>query len=85
MKRISAIIVAAGNSTRMGGINKQFALLDEIPVIARTLLAFEKSCHIFEIIVSTRESDIDKINQIAKQFSISVHARSAYLVSPVII
>lgn len=48
----SAIIVAAGNSTRMGkGVAKQFLEVDGAPVLARTLLAFEKSGYIDEIIV----------------------------------
>ena len=37
---VSAIIVAAGNSTRMGGVNKQFLLIDGVPVLIRTLKAF---------------------------------------------
>ena len=43
---IPVIIVAAGNSTRMGGINKQFVPLLGIPVIARTLMAFETCAEI---------------------------------------
>ena len=43
---IPVIIVAAGLSTRMGGTNKQTALLCGIPVIARTLKSFENSHYI---------------------------------------
>lgn len=40
--RVSAVIVAAGKGRRMGGgINKQFMEIDGIPVIARTLMAFD--------------------------------------------
>jgi hypothetical protein len=35
----AAILVAAGNATRMGG-NKQFLPLLGIPVLARSLMAF---------------------------------------------
>ena len=41
---VSAIIVAAGQSRRMGGdTSKQFILIDGVPVIVRTLKAFEIS------------------------------------------
>src|SRR5436305_1625621 len=38
---VGAIIVAAGSSTRMGGLDKQFALLHGRPVLAHTVAAFE--------------------------------------------
>lgn len=71
MKKVAAIIVAAGNSTRMGGVNKQFADLCGKPVIVRTLSAFEKCEYISEIIISTRKSDIDEIKKVAQEFGIS--------------
>ena len=42
-KGIPVIIAAAGSSSRMAGVNKQFADLCGIPVIIRTLLAFQRS------------------------------------------
>ena len=39
---VSAIIVAAGGSTRMG-INKLFLRVGEIPAVVRSLLAFESA------------------------------------------
>lgn len=54
----TAIIVASGNSTRMGeGISKQMLLLDNIPVIARTIMAFDESEYIDEIIVVAKEEE----------------------------
>jgi 2-C-methyl-D-erythritol 4-phosphate cytidylyltransferase len=53
----SAIIVASGNSTRMGGISKQMMLLDNIPVVARTIMAFDASECIDEIIVVAKEEE----------------------------
>ena len=47
---VTAVIVAAGNSTRMGGVNKQFLLIDGVPVLIRTLLAFEECENVNEII-----------------------------------
>ena len=47
----SAVIVAAGNATRMGGIDKAMALLGGEPVIARTVRAFQDCDAIREIVV----------------------------------
>ena len=54
----SAVIVAAGSATRMGGINKIFYELDGVPVIIRTLTAFQNCGEISEIILVMREPDI---------------------------
>ena len=54
----TAIIVASGNSTRMGnGVSKQMVLLDGIPVVARTIMAFDKCEYINEIIVVAKEEE----------------------------
>ena len=68
---VSAIIVAAGNSTRMGGVNKQFLLIDGVPVLIRTLKAFENSDLIKEIIISAREEDIPQIFAMVKDYSVN--------------
>lgn len=68
---IPVIIVAAGNSTRMRGINKQFLCIGDIPVIVRTLLAFEKSKYISRIILVTREEDIFSLQLLAEKYSVS--------------
>lgn len=51
----SAVILAAGSSQRMQGIDKLTALLDGEPVIRRTLLAFEQAPEIAEIILVLRK------------------------------
>lgn len=72
MKRfVSAIIVSAGNSTRMGGINKQFLLIDRIPVIVHSVMAFQKNTNIDEIIIVTREKDIANVNELTKKYALS--------------
>lgn len=58
----SAVILAAGSSQRMGQ-DKTLMMLGSMPVLARTLLAFEKSEHVDEIIVVTR---MEKIQEIAE-------------------
>ena len=52
---VPVIIVAAGSSSRMGGINKMFVSISGIPVIARTLLCFERSRFVSEIVVVTKK------------------------------
>ena len=63
---ISAIIVAAGGSTRMGTVDsKQFIPLLDRPVIEYTLSAFQKCGLIKEIVVVSREQDAQRIREIA--------------------
>ncbi len=58
--KITAIIVAAGNGTRMGGvINKVFLPLGEETVIEHTLNTFLSCSMIDNIILVTRECDIE--------------------------
>ena len=55
----SAVIVAAGNGTRMGGEKtKQMSELDGLPVIVRTVMQFEVCPFINEIIVVAREDEL---------------------------
>lgn len=66
----SAIIVAAGKSTRMGlHISKTLITLNEKPAIYYTLQAFELSDMIDEIVLVCREEDRVEMNDIASQFS----------------
>ncbi len=68
----SAIIVAAGSSSRMGkGINKQFLMLDGIPVLAHTLMSFDKAQTIKDVIVVTKPENIITVNDMVRDFSIS--------------
>ena len=67
----SVIIVAAGNSTRMGtGQNKQFICLNNIPVIVRTLKAFSGLPEIHSITVVTRECDIETMLNYINEYKI---------------
>ena len=55
LKRCGAVIVAAGSASRMKGIDKIMADLGGIPVIARTVKAFQECDCISEIVIVTRE------------------------------
>ena len=57
----AAIILAAGNSSRMQGENKQFIKIDGKAVLERTLEAFERSECISEIVVVTKKEYIRDI------------------------
>lgn len=67
----AAVILAAGSSTRMGkNKNKQLMTVNNIPVLAHTLMAYQKCDHINHIVVVARESDFDAILAIRKAFKI---------------
>lgn len=68
---IPVIIVAAGNSSRMGGINKQLLKICGVPVIARTLKAFENSEYVSKIILVTKEDMILDMQGIAESYGIT--------------
>lgn len=67
-KKVSAIIVAAGTSSRMHGIDKQLLDIGGMPVIARAVSAFEKSEIISEIVIVTREDIIGNINDLVLKY-----------------
>lgn len=68
----SAVIVAGGSSTRMGaGISKQLLEIDKIPVVVRTLLAFEETPEIDEIIVVAKESELELYKEFKTKYKIS--------------
>ena len=70
-KNTAAIILAAGESTRMGGgVNKQFRLVNGIPVLAHTLLAYQRCILIREIIVVAQPKDFDAIYKLSKTYQI---------------
>ncbi len=56
----TVVVVAAGNSTRMGK-DKLFLELDGVPVLARTLKALDGCQAVDEIIVVTRKETLDEI------------------------
>lgn len=70
-KGIPAVIVAAGSSRRMNGVNKQFLKLGGIPVIAKTLLAFENCSAVKNIILVVRDEDVFDLQMMAEKYSIT--------------
>ncbi len=65
---VSAVVVAAGNSTRMGlNKSKQFIDLRGEPVISHTLKAFENADIIDSVVVVCRQADSGEIKKIISE------------------
>ncbi len=69
--KTSAVIVCAGNSTRMGGVNKILLPLGERKVIGVTMQAFQNCKSVSEIIIVAREDDIPAIQAEAEAAGIT--------------
>ena len=68
---VSVIIAAAGNSTRYGtGNSKQFLLLEGVPVLIKSVQAFEQIDEVKEIIITARKQDFDVIESFLQQYNI---------------
>jgi len=67
----SAVIAAAGSGTRMRtATSKLLIKLGKRPVLAMALAAFDRASEIDEIVVVTREKDINKVKRMASMFGI---------------
>ena len=67
----SAVIAAAGNSSRMNGEDKLFIEIEEIPVLIHSVLALENSEDIDEIIVVTQSESIVAVSELCKAYAAS--------------
>jgi 2-C-methyl-D-erythritol 4-phosphate cytidylyltransferase len=65
--KVAAIIVAAGDSRRMGGEDKMFAPLGGRPMLARVLDTFETCRKIDEIYVVINKKSMDEYRRMAAQ------------------
>jgi 2-C-methyl-D-erythritol 4-phosphate cytidylyltransferase len=63
---LSAIIVAAGSSQRMG-FDKLLALLGDKPVLAHTIAAFEQTPSVSEIILVAREERVAEFEELVRR------------------
>lgn len=68
VKPCGAVIVAAGNASRMGGIDKVMATLDGEPMIVRSVRTFQNTEAIREIVIVTRQDLILPISDLCKAF-----------------
>ena len=58
-QKVGAVIVAAGSSRRMGGVNKVLALLGGEPVLARVVDVFQRCSSIDQIVVVLSKLDLE--------------------------
>ncbi|MBQ4517862.1 MAG: 2-C-methyl-D-erythritol 4-phosphate cytidylyltransferase [Clostridia bacterium] len=69
---VSCIIAAAGKGSRMqADINKIFLEYSDMPVLAHTLLTFQHSALVDEIIIVTSECDLLGCKDITEEFEIT--------------
>ncbi len=70
----TAIITVGGSGKRMenaDGTTKQFMELNGFPIVVRTVLEFEKSPYIDEIIIVSKEDEIDLYTKMIEKYSLS--------------
>ena len=71
-KKVTAIILIAGNSTRFGkNRNKNFEIINGKTVLSYSINMFDKNLYVDNIVIATKEKEIQKVNDIIKkeQFS----------------
>ena len=64
--KCAAVIVAAGSSERMGA-DKLMIKLDGVPVLVRTLKAFQNAEQISEIVVVTRMDAVERVADLCRE------------------
>ena len=67
----AALVPAAGNSSRMRGINKLLEPLEGVPVLVRTLTSLQLAEGIDEIVVAVREEELVEISQLCRTYGIT--------------
>lgn len=65
---ISVIILSAGNSARMNGINKQLAEINGKPVFIMSALAFDECPKVGEIIIAVPSGKCKRYEELAKSY-----------------
>ena len=66
---VTAVVVAGGTGTRFRG-DKLFAPLVRMPVLAHTLLAFERSPMVTEIVVAARSDMLAEAGNLCREYGI---------------
>ena len=67
MGKVGAVIVAAGRSTRMGGVDKTFIPILGVPLVAHTLDRFESSPQVDQIVLVLAEESLDRGWELVQQ------------------
>lgn len=66
----AAVVVAAGSASRMGGSGKQLLPLLGVPVLIRSLLAFQHAADVASIIVVARPADIPTVQRLCEEYGL---------------
>lgn len=69
--KTAAVIVAAGRSARMCGLDKQAVTLLGVPVLVRSMLAFQSAATIDEIVVVTQPDECRRVESWATSYHIT--------------
>ena len=73
-RRVGVVIVAGGSGSRMGGsIPKQFALIDGMPILARSINTFARAFAGAKIVVVLPASQIDFWKNYSARFAVARH------------
>jgi len=65
--KVAAIIVAAGESRRMGGVDKALALLGGKPVLARAVDAFQRCGSVHQVVLVVNEQNMERCRQLVAE------------------
>jgi len=65
--KVGAVIVAAGSSSRMGGVDKTFAPILGLPLVLHTLDRFEQSPLVHQIVLVLAKDSLDLGKQMVQQ------------------
>ena len=74
----TAVILAGGAGSRMGskeGLTKQLMLLDGVPVLIRSALAFERSDYIDEIVIVARKEELSDVEFLVREYGLTKISR----------
>lgn len=69
--RCTALVAAAGASSRMEGVNKLLEPLEDVPVLVRTLASLQVAEEVDEIVVAAREEDLVEISRLCHTYGIT--------------
>ncbi len=70
-RKVTAIIVAAGTSKRMDGLDKLFARLYQKPLIYWSVVAFENNSKVDNIVIVSSDTGIKKINKMINRYNLT--------------
>ena len=71
---VSVIIVSAGASSRMEGVNKQLEKIGGTPVFVMSALKFQRSEKVSEIIIAAPGEEVERFEKLARDFGVEKFA-----------